>query len=252
MEWEAPAIVLSASSYGEGGAVAHVLTGEHGAFRGLVRGGGARANIATWQAGNLVTAQWSARLPEQLGTLKAELVHPSAARLMAFPLPLALLSAACALADDALPEREPHGAVFHRLVQVLTLLSLDPDAALRSGPAAYLRWEAMLLTDLGYGMDLGACAVTGRTDALTRVSPRTGRAVSDEGAGQWRERLLRLPALFLDEADCGSREDWRDGLRLTGHFLERDVFGARHRPIPAARGRLCDMVAALPEDPAHG
>ncbi len=245
MEWEAPAIVLAASSYGEGGAVAHVMTEHHGAFRGLVRGGGARANLATWQAGNLVTAQWSARLPDQLGTLRAELVHPSAARLLSAPLPLALLSSACALADTALPEREAHPAVFGELLRLLTLLSLDAGEGERLGPAAYLRWEATLLTDLGYGMDLSVCAVSGATGGLRYVSPRTGRAVSADGAGEWRDRLLRLPSLFLDPALAGDAQDWCDGLLLTGHFLARDVFGQRHRPVPAARGRLFDRVNAM-------
>ncbi len=245
MEWEAPAIVLSAASYGEGGAVAHVLTEHHGAHRGLVRGGSARGNVATWQAGNLLTAHWSARLPEQLGTLKAELVHPSAARLMQFALPLALLSAACAVADGALPEREPHPQTFNGLVRLLTLLSLDPVLGGRSGPAALLRWEALLLTDLGYGLDLSCCAVTGTLDGLAYVSPRTGRAVSADAAGAWRDRLLRLPPLFRNDAEDGTPEDWHDGLRLTGHFLARDVFGQRHRPVPAARDRLADLVAVL-------
>lgn len=245
MEWEAPAIVLSASVYGEGGAVAHVLTGRHGAYRGLVRGGSARANIATWQAGNLVTAHWSARLPEQLGTLKAELVHPSAARLMQFALPLAMLSAACAVADGALPEREPHPQVFDGLTRLLTLLSLDPAQGAVAGPAALLRWEATLLTDLGYGLDLSSCAVTGGTDGLAFVSPRTGRAVSTDAAGAWRDRLLRLPPLFRDETDSGTPGDWHDGLRLTGHFIARDAFGQRHRPVPAARDRLADIIAGL-------
>lgn len=251
MEWEAPAIVLSASSYGEGGAVAHVLTERHGAHRGLVRGGSARANIATWQAGNLLSAHWSARLPEQLGTLKAELVHPSAARLMQFPLPLALLSAACAVADGALPEREPHPQAFNGLLRLLTLLSLDPAEGARAGPAALLRWEALLLTDLGYGLDLSCCAVTGCRDDLAYVSPRTGRAVSAGAAGAWRDRLLRLPPLFRDPADHGIPEDWHDGLRLTGHFLARDLFGQRHRPVPAARERLADSVAALAHPPVQ-
>ena len=245
MEWEAPAIVLSAASYGEGGAVAHVLTGHHGAYRGLVRGGSARANVATWQAGNLVTAHWSARLPEQLGTLKAELVHPSAARLMQFALPRALLSSACAVTDGALPEREPHPQVFDGLTRLLTLLSLDPVRGASAGPASLLRWEASLLTDLGYGLDLSSCAVTGTLDRLAFVSPRTGRAVSADAAGTWRDRLLRLPPLFRNDADDGIPEDWHDGLRLTGHFLARDVFGQRHRPVPAARERLADAISLL-------
>lgn len=242
MEWEAPAIVLAASSFGEGGAVAHVLTRDHGASRGLVRGGGARANIAIWQAGNLITARWYARLSEQLGSLSGELVHPSSARLMQEPLPLAMLASACAVADGALPEREPHPDLFQGLTRLLTLLSLDPDDGERLGPAALIRWEMRLLTELGYGLDLSACAVSGSVDSLSFVSPRTGRAVSEAAAGAWRDRLLRLPRFLLDEEDPGDPAAWCDGLRLTGHFLQRDAFGQRHRPVPAARGRLQDMM----------
>jgi len=245
MEWEAPAIVLAASPYGEGGAVAHVLTEEHGAFRGLVRGGSSRAKVATWQAGNLVAARWFARLPDQLGSLSAELLHPSAARLLNEKLPLALLSAACAVADGALPEREPHPRVFLALARLLTLVSLDPAEGARLGPAALLRWEVLLLGELGYGLDLSRCAVTEGEEELRFVSPRSGRAVSEAGAGAWRDRLLRLPALLLDDADPGTPADWQDGLRLTGHFLHRDAFGQRHRPVPQARTRLEEMVARL-------
>ena len=93
--------------------------------------------------------------------------------------------------------------------------------------------------------------MTGRTDDLALVSPRTGRAVSADAAGAWRDRLLRLPSLFRDPADQGTPEDWHDGLRLTGHFLARDLFGQRHRPVPAARERLADSVAALAHPPAR-
>ncbi|MCQ8241419.1 DNA repair protein RecO [Rhizosaccharibacter radicis] len=252
MEWDAPALVLSAHAHGEGGAVAHVLTAEHGAFRGLVRGGAGRKDAATWQAGNMVSARWFARLPEQLGTLSAELVHPSAARIMAHRLPLALLSAACALADAALPEREPHPRVFDGLLALLTLLSVDPSEGARRGPAAFLRWEALVLSDLGYGLDLSGCAVTGQTTGLRWVSPRTGRAVSDEAAGPWRDRLLPLPPLFLDPSEDGTPSQWRDGLRLTGAFLQRDLFGQRHRPLPAARSRLHDLLDAAPAEGGSG
>lgn len=245
MEWDAPAIVLGSSAYGEGGAVAHVLTEEFGAYRGLVRGGSSRAQVATWQAGNLVTARWFARLPEQLGSLTAELVHPSAARVLQEALPLALLSSACAVADGVLPEREPHPGLFGGMAHLMTLLSLDPERGAAQGPAALVRWEMVLLTELGYGLDLSACAVCGAADGLAFVSPKTGRAVSEAGAGVWRERLLRLPNFLLDQDDPGTPADWRDGLRLTGHFLERDAFGQRHRAVPQARERLYAMMVAL-------
>ena len=241
MEWQAPAIVLDTRPYGEGDAVATVLTEEHGAHRGLARGGHARGHAAVWQPGNIVQARWVARLADQLGSLSAELVHPAAALAMEDRMALAILRAACAVSEGALPEREPHPRVFADLLRLLAQLGAG-EAAL----AALVRWEAILLADLGYGLTLDACALTGATDDLCWVSPRTGRAVSDPAAGEWRPRLLPLPPFLLTDTE-GNAAEWRDGLRLTGHFLARDAFGLHHRPLPAARVALTDMVAALAE-----
>jgi DNA repair protein RecO (recombination protein O) len=242
MEWDAPAIVLDARPYGEGDAIATVMTEEHGAHRGLARGGGARSRTATWQPGNLVQARWVARLADQLGSLSAELVHPGAALAMDDPLGLAMLSAACAVAEGALPEREPHPRVFEGLLRLIAHLPQGADML-----TELVRWEAVLLADLGYGLDLTGCAVTGETAGLAFVSPKTGRAVTAAGAGIWTSRLLRLPA-FLAGGEEAVPQDWHDGLRLTGHFLERDAFGYQHRPLPAARQMLYDRVAALAAD----
>ena len=239
MEWDAPAIVLDARPYGEGDAVATVMTEEHGAHRGLARGGGARGRTAIWQPGNLVQARWVARLADQLGSLSAELVHPGAALAMDDPLGLAILTAACAVAEGALPEREPHPRVFEGLLHLIVHLPQGSASLIE-----LVRWETVLLADLGYGLDLASCAITGETAGLAFVSPKTGRAVTAAGAGIWTSRLLRLPP-FLAGGDDAAPADWRDGLRLTGHFLERDAFGHHHRPLPAARQMLYDRVAVM-------
>jgi DNA repair protein RecO (recombination protein O) len=241
MDWDAPAIVLDARPYGEGDAVAAVMTEAHGLHRGLARGGAGRAGAAIWQPGNLVQVHWVARLAEQLGSFSAELIHPAAALALDDPLALAMLSAACAVAEGALPEREPHPRVFHGLLSFIARLSQGPTML-----ADLVRWETLLLADLGYGLDLSACAVTGETAGLAYVSPRTGRAVTAAAAGDWTGRLLRLPG-FLVGANTSAAADWRDGLTLTGHFLARDAFGHLHRPLPAARRMLYDRVAALAE-----
>ena len=239
MEWEGPAVVLAARAQGEGDALISVLTEAQGSHRGLARGGSSRGQASLWLPGNLVQARWVARLQEQLGSLSAELVHPGAALAMDDPLGLSILSAACAVAEGALPEREPHPRVFAGLVQLIAGLSRGADVL-----TDFVRWEAGLLADLGYGMDLSACAVSGEVAGLSWVSPRTGRAVSDDAAGEWRSRLLRLPG-FMVGANRAEPRDWRDGLKLTGHFLERDAFGHQHRPVPPARHMLYDRVLAL-------
>jgi len=239
MDWDAPAIVLDTRPYGEGDAIATVMTAEHGAHRGLARGGAARGRAAIWQPGNLVHVRWVARLAEQLGSFSAELVHPAAALAMDDALALAMLSAACAVAEGALPEREPHPRVFDGALHLIAHLSQGAETL-----SDLVRWELLLLAGLGYGLDLASCAVTGATAGLAYVSPKTGRAVTAAGAGVWTSRLLRLPSFLVGGNEAGPA-DWRDGLRLTGHFLERDAFGHHHRPLPAARRMLYDRVAAL-------
>jgi DNA repair protein RecO (recombination protein O) len=241
MEWDAPAIVLDARPFGEGDAIATVMTQTHGPHRGLARGALSRSRAGTWQPGNVVQARWVGRLADQLGSLTAELVHPAAALAMDDPLALDMLRAACAVAEGALPEREAQPRVFAGLLHLLAHLSLGPALL-----ADQIRWEAALLADLGYGLDLSACAVSGGNQRLAWVSPRTGRAVSDAAAGEWKARLLPLPMLLLHD-ETGTPLDWRDGLRLTGHFLARDAFGLHNRPLPAARVALYERAAALVE-----
>ena len=240
MDWEAPAILLDSRPYGEGDAVATVLTEAHGLYRGLARGGGSRSRAALWQTGNLIHARWVARLAEQLGSLTAEPVAQPAALVMDDPLSLAVLRSVCATAEGCLPEREAHPRVFHGLLHLLAHLGHGPAPL-----ADCVRWEAALLADLGYGLDLSSCALTGATEALAYVSPRTGRAVAAAAAGAWQDRLLPLPGILLQDSGAGDAVAWEAGLRLTGHFLARDAFGHHHRPLPQARLALYDRVARL-------
>ncbi len=245
MEWLAPAIVIETRPLGESGVVVSLLTEDHGRHAGLAKGGSSRGQAGLWLPGNLVEARWIARLPDQLGAISAEMVHPAAALAMDDPLALALLSSACAIAADALPEREPHPRAFHALVSVIAHLAGGAEGVL----ADYIRWEALVLSELGYGLNLDTCAVTGVREGLTHLSPRTGRAVSAGAAAPFTGRLLPLPAFLRDGETPGDPAAWDAGLRLTGHFLERDAFGARHRPVPEARHRLADRVAALATAP---
>ena len=219
MEWQSPAIVLAARPLGETGLVVSLLTEAQGRHAGLAKAGASRAQAALWQPGNLIEARWGARL----------------ARALDAPLGLALLSAACAMAEAVLPDRAPYPVAFRGL---LALIAGLPVPAL----ADYVRWEAALLTELGYGLDLDRCALTGTTDDLAFVSPRSGRAVSAAAAGPWRARLLPLPGFLAQDRVAAAPDELLVGLRLTGHFLARAVPG---EVLPAARGRLFDRIADL-------
>src|SRR5665213_4110813 len=149
MDWDAPAIVLDARPFGEGDAIATVMTEEHGVHRGLARGGASRGQAGLWQPGNLAQVRWVARLSDQLGSFSGEMIHAGAAHVLDDALALAMLSAACAVAEGALPERQPHPRAFHGLVQLIAHLPQGPDRL-----TDLIRWETLLLSDLGYGLDL--------------------------------------------------------------------------------------------------
>ena len=243
MEVEGPGIVVDRTRHGEGDYLVALLTPE-GLRRGLAKGGASRRQTGLWEIGNIVSARWTARLPEQLGAYSAELVRPAAVLAMEEADNLAVLRAACQLAAQALPERESAPASFEGLIRLLAGIEI-PGFAL----ATLCRWELVLLRELGFGLDFAATA--GANDRLAFVSPRTGRAVTLSQAGEWVDRLLPLPEFLLGESEADAR-DCVAALRLTGHFLARDVFGARHRPLPPARQALYEQLSARLEDKDSG
>ncbi len=241
MDWTDEAIVLSARKHGESAAIVTLITRGHGRHAGLVRGGAGRRQRGVYQTGNHVSATWRARLEEHLGSYRCEMMRAFAAEIMFDKLPLAALSSAAVLLETTLPEREPHEEVFDDFSNLL-------DALLMPGwESTYVRWEVGLLAALGFGLDLGSCAVTGVTEQLSHVSPRSGRAVSLDAGAAYRDRLMALPEfLRLDTTDAPpAHADIIDGLALTGHFLERFVFASENREVPAARARLVDGIGKV-------
>lgn len=236
MEWRDEGTLISSRLHGETSAIIEVFTAQHGRHAGVVRGGASRKAAAMLQPGTQVAVQWRARLDDHLGVFTVEPVQ-SRAGLMADRLALAGLNAICAMLHFALPEREPHGVLYDR---TQGLLAAMPAA---DWPAAYLRWELALLEEVGFALDLSRCAATGSREELAFVSPKTGRAVSRGGAGDWASRLLPLPQGMLGQGPVSGTE-LAQGLAITTHFLTREL-GALHRgrPLPEARDRLLTLLA---------
>lgn len=237
MEWRDEGILLSVRKHGETSAIIEVFSAEHGRHAGVVRGGTSRKIAPILQPGAQLDLAWRARLEEHIGSFTVEPVRSRAAAVMGDRAALAGLNAMTALLGYALPEREPHPRLYAHSLAMFDLLG-QTDA----WPVAYLQWELALLEELGFGLDLSACAVTGVRDDLVFVSPNSGRAVSAEGAGDWADRLLPLPPELLGvvtERLAGIPE----GLRTTGHFL---LHGLAHslgdKPLPEARARLVDRL----------
>ena len=236
MDWRDDGILLSMRPHGETSAIIEVMTSAHGRHAGVVRGGASRKMAATLQPGTGLTLEWRARLDDHIGSFTVEPVK-SRAHLLSDRLALAGLMSACALLRAALPEREPHPALWSRTLGLMDALGQE------GWSATYLRWELCLLEEIGFGLDLSACAVTGATEGLAFVSPKTGRAVTAKGAGDWADRLLPLPPGLEGDAAL-SPGDVLMGLKLTGFFLDRELRPVLHdRPLPEARSRLVDLMA---------
>ncbi|MDP1631541.1 MAG: DNA repair protein RecO [Caulobacter sp.] len=238
MEWEDDAFVLSARVHGETGAIVDLLTEEHGRFAAHVAGGASRRMKPFLQAGARVRASYRARVENQLGAAILEPVGEGPSALFDDPMALAGLAAAAAVAAGALPEREPHPGAYYAFDSLSNAFAL-PDI----WPAIFVRFEAGLLQELGFGLDLSKCASTGAVDDLVWVSPRTGRAVCRAAGAPFADRLLPLPGFLLGSQGGLGEGDIKAGFDLTGHFLEQFVFGPLNRPLPPARVWLLERLA---------
>ncbi len=238
MRIETRAIVCALRSHGEHGAVVRVMTPEHGLQAAYVRGARGRRMRPVLIAGNVVEARFSARTETQLPQVTVELLH-SRGPLLSEPLPAVAIEWATVLTATALPEGQPFPRLFDALEGLLDAIEAAPSAS--GWGAALVRYELLLLAELGFGLDLERCAVTGSNDDLVAVSPRSGRAVSAAEAEPYADRLLPLPAFVKD----GGQATWPEilhGLDLTGHFLMRDVLTDRARPVIDGRLRLVDRL----------
>lgn len=263
MQWADAAIILSARKYGESSAVVRVLTRERGLFAGVARGANSKNNRGIIQPGNVISANWQARLSAQLGSFKLELLEAHAAHIMQDAAKLAALSSACALVETALPERHPYPLLFSVFHEFLHILDSSGN-----WQQAYVKFELSLLAESGFALDLSECAATGKTDGLIYVSPKSARAVCREAGEPYKQKLLPLPQFLLpnnlplpNPPPYGEREqespiptkaysqepeayikETLAGMRLTGYFLEHSLFAPHGKKLPAARGRLLEKI----------
>jgi DNA repair protein RecO (recombination protein O) len=232
MEWTGEGLLIGVRRHGETSVIAEAMVAGRGRQLGLVRGGRSRRLAAVLQPGNTIQLTWRARIEDHLGTFIVELLQARAAALIEDRARLYLNQLIC---DHLrlLPERDPHDRL---LAMALRLLDNVPDGA------ELARFELAMLEELGFGLDLSACAATGSTDDLTHVSPKTGRAVSRAAAQPYLDRLLPLPS-FLTTRGNASPHDIANALRLTGHFLEQQVWSSRQIEPSPTRELLAELLS---------
>lgn len=235
MEWQSKAIVLGARKHGEGHAVLEVLSEGKGRATGYVRGGSSRRQRPDLQPGNLVEVTWRGRLDEHLGTFRVEIERALSPSLFSAPDKLAALNATAGLLMAALPEREQAEEIYRETLIFLEMLSTEAEKL--DWGAELAKLELMLLSRLGFGLEIDKCAATGEVENLCYVSPKTGRAVSREAGEPYKEKLLPLPA-FLTGKTKPDEGQILAGLTLTGHFIETHLLHGDAKGLEGARSRL--------------
>lgn len=234
MQWTGEGLLIGVRRHGETSVIAEIMVQGRGRTQGLIRGGRSTKLAATLQPGNTVQVAWRARLEEHLGTFSVELIDARAANLIADRIRLY----ACQLLCDhlrLLPERDPHDRLLGMAVDALD------DKSRHDLAVDLARFELSLLDELGFGLDLSACAVTGTTEDLTHVSPKTGRAVSREPAKPYCDRLLVLPQFLIAPTEA-TPTDLAHAFRLTAHFLHMHVWDARNIDPPSTRDTLVEEL----------
>ena len=238
MDWRDQGILLNVRAHGETSAIIDVFTKDHGRHAGVVRGGRSRKMTSTLQPGAQLDLTWRARLMDHLGTYKVELLHSRTALVMRDRQALAGLNAVTSMILTFLPERENCEPLYTATAYLLDLLEEQT-----IWPNAYLKWELALLDFLGFGLDLNTCAISGKTEDLAYISPKTGRAVSRAVAQEWADRLFPFVPVLSGVENC-DLDDLKMAFKIVGHFLENHVLkGLGLKASPVARARFVDVLS---------
>lgn len=232
MQWCEQAIVLSARKFGESALLVEVFAKTKGLYSGLVRGGQSKTKLNIFQPGNIIEATWFSRLEDQLGTFSAELTNAVSAKVIHDSAKLLALISLTSLLRKTLIDRHPYEDLYNHHAEFLTEGLHENDWLTQ-----YAWMEIALLRYLGFGLDLSACAVTGRTEGLQYISPKTGRAVTAEGAKGYEERLFTLPKFMID-GQMQDKGEVLTALEISEYFIEKELFSPHQRKLPEERGRF--------------
>ncbi len=237
MHWEVHGIVLTTHAYGDTSCIARLFTAEKGVMAGMVKGGFGKRLRPLLQPGNSLQGQWSARLEDQLGHFTLEAEQLFAASCMASPMTLLALQGMCRMLQDQLPERYAYPHLYTQTQACLQSMAQHASHVIL-WLANYCQWEMLLLQELGYALDVSECAATGITEHLTYLSPRSGRAVSQQAGLPYHAKLLPLPVTLRandSENKHLTMQECAESLRVSGYFLEQWVYQPQGKHLPAIR-----------------
>ena len=241
MRWSDKGLVVSVKKYGENSLILHLFTKDHGVHAGLVKYSTTKKNGYIYELGNILSVEWTGRLEEQLGFYKSELEKSYLYNIINNSLKLDALNSICSMLSMFLPERQVNSKLYKETIEIIKYLNNND----MTWVSRYAQWELLLLSELGYGLDLSQCAVTAEIENLKYVSPKSGRAVSELGAGIWVKKLLILPK-FLQKFNTNAldNDELNYGIKLTTFFLNRYVVSIGLK-LPESRDRFTNKLKKL-------
>lgn len=247
MEWVDEGIILGVRKHGETSAIVEVMTRHHGRHLGLVRGGRSRRMQPVLQIGNSIDIVWRARLDEHLGSFQVEPVRLRAAQLMENAIGVNGIQALAAILR-LLPERDPHENLYEILEVIIDNLEAPADAG-----ELFVRFELTVLNELGFGLDLEACAATGVKTDLLYISPKSGRAVSAQAGEPWKDKLFLYPEfLHSGKRMAATGASLTAAFAMTNFFFDRHIYTPRGIECPNSReGFIQALIRKMnSDDPA--
>jgi DNA repair protein RecO (recombination protein O) len=237
MSWESNGLILNFSKYNEKSYILEIFTEEHGKHKGIIRGLHSKNKRSIIEPGNEVFATWSGRLETHLGNYNVEPIKLWSSHVLQFKDKLSAISSICSLISLTMAERQPNPIIYFSSKKLIEIVASKREDWIRE----YVFWEMQLLSEIGYGLDLERCAVTSKSSDLVYVSPSSGRAVTNEGAGDFRNKLLPLPKFMTDFKANYDNDDIYNALNLTEFFFKKRFFLPNNLNFPQSRNRLKEL-----------
>ena len=142
-----------------------------------------------------------------------------------------LLSLKCILETlaCALPIAEPNRILYIISKEFILLLLTQ-----QSWYSYFIFTELSILKHIGFELELSKCAITNNTMDLYYISPKTGRALSQQVGHKYHDKLLILPKnirtiYYQNKMSEISIQDFRACFKVTNFFLKKHVFIPKNR-----------------------
>ena len=214
MQIDDEGIIIKKKKYRESSLLISFFSLNHGINSGLVKGV-LKKDFGTYEIGNKVYIKSSFRLDEQLWNCKFELIKNNSVNYFDNQNKLNTLLTICSIIDLSLPKNNPQIKIYNKTIDLIeNLLSKD-------WVVKYIFWELFLLSELGYGLDLEKCVVSGKKENLIYVSPKSGKAVSKTEGEKYKNKLFNLPKFLIDKNVKPTNDSLKQAISLTGFFIDK-------------------------------